>query len=321
MRKFRFIFSFLLVCQLAFGQFLTNPYVYGSLLDNYPSAAAYSLVKLRTGYTGFVALGRASTTSAEGYIAFDGNAVSMNSSVSVTVAGTSGLSVGQVVTLTTFCNSGGANLSVYAKELYDQSGNGNTLTQTNTANQPRIVNAGSLETINSVVALRFLLASTTYIQRTSALSALDAGNNATMVVIANNLTANTFSVAFDNNGDFNIRIPIDRGVNKRGMVVQNTGATAYTSDMPAQLDNSDLRLSFNVIKSTKDFTNWTDGTASTTGTYTGTYGNSAICLGARYSYYTQLLDGYISAFIVFPQDYTTERAIIENNLKSIFGTP
>lgn len=114
------------------------------LLDLYPSAAvAYSLRKLRSAYTGSAIRVRASTSGAEGDVSFDVNStISASSTVTVTAVGTSGLSIGQQVTFSTFWNAGGSNQNVFVTIWYDQSGNENNATQTTQANQPQIVSSG-----------------------------------------------------------------------------------------------------------------------------------------------------------------------------------
>ena len=114
------------------------------LLDLYPNAAtAYSLRKLRTAYTGSAVRVRASTSGAEGDVSFDVNStISASSTVTITAVGTSGLSIGQQVTFSTFWNAGGSNQNVFVTTWYDQSGNARDATQTTQANQPQIVSSG-----------------------------------------------------------------------------------------------------------------------------------------------------------------------------------
>jgi hypothetical protein len=127
------------------------------LLDLYPNAgAAYSLRKLRTAYTGSAVTVRASTSGAEGDVSFDvNNTISESSTVIVTVVGTSGLSIGQQVTFSTFWNAGGSNQNVFVTTWYDQSGNARNATQGTQANQPQIVSSGSLLTVNTKPTLLF----------------------------------------------------------------------------------------------------------------------------------------------------------------------
>ena len=114
------------------------------LLDLYPSAAAaYSLRKLRTAYSGSAVRVRASTSGAEGDVSFDVNStISASSTLTVTAVGTSGLSIGQQVTFSTFWNAGGSNQNVFVTTWYDQSGNARNATQATQASQPQIVSSG-----------------------------------------------------------------------------------------------------------------------------------------------------------------------------------
>jgi hypothetical protein len=96
----------------------------GVLLDDYPNAAAaYSLRKLRSAYTGDAIGVRIDTTGNPEYnIGFvDGEL--------------------DVATLEGYCTGG---LNAYVKTWYDQSGNANDATQTTAANQPQIVSSGSV---------------------------------------------------------------------------------------------------------------------------------------------------------------------------------
>jgi hypothetical protein len=93
------------------------------LLDLYPSAAAaYSLRKLRSAYTGSAIRVRRSSDNTEQDIGFS-------------VLG--GLDTSS---LTSFCGSGNGFVTTW----YDQSGNGLNATQTTAANQPQIVSSGSI---------------------------------------------------------------------------------------------------------------------------------------------------------------------------------
>ena len=65
---------------------------------------------------------------------------------------------------------GGSN-SGFVSKWYDQSGNGLDMTQTETADQPRIVNSGTLETIDGKPTIKFLNVGTnlgsTFLQNSS----------------------------------------------------------------------------------------------------------------------------------------------------------
>jgi hypothetical protein len=93
------------------------------LLDLYPTAAAaYSVRKLRTAYTGSAIRVRRSSDNTEQDIGFDSNGNLDTSS------------------LTTFCSGTNGFVTTW----YDQSGNGLNQTQSTAANQPQIVSSGSV---------------------------------------------------------------------------------------------------------------------------------------------------------------------------------
>lgn len=106
---------------------------YVPLLDLYPSAAAaYSLRKLRTAYTGSAIRVRRASDNTEQDIGFVNNVLDTTS-------------------LTSFCS--GTN--GFVKTWYDQSGNSRDATQTTAANQPQIVSSGSVLTLNSKPRMSF----------------------------------------------------------------------------------------------------------------------------------------------------------------------
>lgn len=110
----------------------TSPY-YSPILDTYTGASvAYGLTKLRTGYSGSAIRVRRSSDSTQSDIGFSGNDLNLTA-------------------LTAFVGVG----SGFIVKWYDQSGNGNDLTQNTTSNQPRIVNAGSVHTVNGKPAIYF----------------------------------------------------------------------------------------------------------------------------------------------------------------------
>ena len=103
------------------------------LLDQYPGAiAAYSLRKLRSAYTGFCIQVRRSTDNATQNIGFVNNVL-------------------DTTTLLTFVGAGNGFVSIF----YNQSTNSSNITQSTLANQPIIVNSGSLITLGTKPAMFF----------------------------------------------------------------------------------------------------------------------------------------------------------------------
>jgi hypothetical protein len=106
---------------------------YAYLLDDYSgAAAAYSLRKLRSAYTGSAIRVRRASDNTEQDIAFVSNVLDTSS-------------------LTTFCSGTNGFVTTW----YDQSGNGRNATQTTAANQPQIVSSGSVITKGSKPTLDF----------------------------------------------------------------------------------------------------------------------------------------------------------------------
>jgi hypothetical protein len=115
------------------AELTVTPAVTDLLLDTYPdAAAAYSLRKLRTAYTGSAIRVRRSSDNTEQNIGF--------------VAGEL-----DTVSLLAFCGVGNGFVTTW----YDQSGNARNATQTTAANQPRIFSSGSVILDNGKPTLEF----------------------------------------------------------------------------------------------------------------------------------------------------------------------
>lgn len=153
------------------------------LLDLYPSAAAaYSLRKLRSAYTGSAIRVRRASDNTEQDIGFVNNVLDTSS-------------------LTSFCS--GTN--GFVKTWYDQSGNGRNATQTTAANQPQIVSSGSVINVNSKPAiiwdgvndvLNITLFSITNYSHFSVMTKVSTGTTA---ISLGNTGGQTIGVAFENN--------------------------------------------------------------------------------------------------------------------------
>jgi hypothetical protein len=99
---------------------------------------------LRSAYTGYAMKVRRSSDDALADVGFASGSVSMSSPVA-------NLSAGSGATLADWL----ASDSAYCRTLYDQGGNGYDFEQATSANQPRFVNAGTIETQGSIPALYF----------------------------------------------------------------------------------------------------------------------------------------------------------------------
>ena len=137
------------------------------ILDEYPTTVyhAYSLRKLKLGYTGFCLRIRrttssptVTTTTVDLMFDIDTNTINFNSGF-VYVSGTATLAttLGQFA-LGTVDGVTASNINVVT--WYDQSGNGKNVIQATPTSQPFLVTAGVLETSDGSVAVKFISANT-----------------------------------------------------------------------------------------------------------------------------------------------------------------
>lgn len=124
----------------------------GPLLDalSVSASVAYSTRKLRAAYAGSAIKVRRSSDNTTQDIGFTGNNL-------------------DTASLATFV---GAN-SAFIDTWYDQSGNAINATMATTGNQPRIVNSGTNDTLNSNPAIRFGISAATNLKFTTTLAQSD----------------------------------------------------------------------------------------------------------------------------------------------------
>lgn len=160
MNKFKLISAFFLVLCVVFqtnAQVVGTPYIVPvakkPLLDELGinPAFAFSTRKLRAAYTGPALRLRRSTDNSQVDVRFDTNGViSGNSLVSVSVVGTSSLTVGQSLTLSAYMGTAQLYVSVW----WDQGTNYYYGQQSNTARQP-LFTLNSAGAINQYASLQF----------------------------------------------------------------------------------------------------------------------------------------------------------------------
>ena len=139
------------------------------LLDTYSgAAAAFSLRKLSSTYSGPALQIRRASDNVEVDVSFDDNGVvSLNSAVTNVTEETSGTSpdpdstsattLGEFVANASYtdADSLGSTDSALVQRWYDQSGNSNGATQNTAGSQPTIVSSGVLVTENGNPAMQF----------------------------------------------------------------------------------------------------------------------------------------------------------------------
>jgi len=175
------------------------------ILDIFPSAYhAHSLRKLKSSYTGFCLRVRRTTTtpsvtSTTVDVTFNSaNTIGLDSAITyVSGTATTATNLGQFCAsiVNGYSNPDGVNTNqnIFVVTWYDQSGNGKNPTQGTTSAQPRIVNAGVLETNTSggKVAVRFLSANNTFLNLLDTTISLNNISSYTLGTAISSTSANT----------------------------------------------------------------------------------------------------------------------------------
>ena len=117
------------------------------------TTAAYSTRLVKSSYSGPCMRVRRASDNAEADVAFDATykRVTIACTATITAAGSSGLTVGTTMSFGSFYGSS----SCFVTTWYDQTGNAKHAIQTTAASQPRIVNAGIIDRLNSWPAITF----------------------------------------------------------------------------------------------------------------------------------------------------------------------
>jgi hypothetical protein len=258
------------------------------LLDTYTgAAAAYSLRKLRTLYTGDAIRVRRSSDNTEQDIGFSNDEL-------------------DTVSLTAFAGSGDA----FVKTWYDQSGNSNDATQTTTSAQPKIVSSGAVITENGKPAVQFD-------------GANDALNSSSSVSLPLNnafaLVAKGISTATDEV----LNINYTSGLNVR--IQSNNVRVLYTdSDQNnvASASNNQFLLYAGRQSSSNTVYGSLDGGAqlSDTSLDSGSWNTATgtLHVGARNG--TSLeWDGLIQEVVYYASDKLNDRTNIEDNINTFYS--
>lgn len=269
------------------------------LLDTYSgAAAAYSLRRLSSTYTGNLIRVRRSSDNAEQNIGYDSN------------------NVLDTASLLSFVGAGNGFVTTW----YDQSGNGLNSSMSTAISQPRIVNAGVLDVKNLKAGFRFD-GSNDYLKRT-ALSALNSGNTYSIFSVAANDDTNTSkdiicTAALGTANRFNLFIDTrTSGGNYNIAIIQNTLSSSYVVSLPA-LDGSTNQRLQTVVVNGFNMAGWKNGIAGGTNTYAGTYTNNTFDIGTFINA-SRFLKGYVQELVIYPSDQTTNRTGIESNINSFY---
>jgi hypothetical protein len=272
------------------------------LLDLYPNAAtAYSLRKLRTAYTGSAVRVRASTSGAEGDVSFDVNStISASSTVTVTAVGTSGLSIGQQVTFSTFWNAGGSNQNVFVTTWYDQSGNARDAEQTTQANQPQIVSSGVIILSGSRPSIIFDAINDFMVNNMISIT-----SNFSLIAVINSDESN-FSVYYGSNKDIEFGTTI-------GYVLNAYRIQSESSILIIQPVSLLYSLFFNYRNDTSGFL-YQNNSLKGSGNVSGNFELQVI--GGRQTQNNLYYDGKIQELITYTNNQSSNRVAIETNINT-----
>jgi len=133
------------------------------LTNTTPSASAYSLRKMSSGYSGPLARITIGSNYYDVYPDTTSGLFALTSKISAALTTyNAAVAVASANALSTVITAGTTNATVAI--WYDQSGNSNNVIQATTANQPRIINQGTIETLNGMPTLRFVGASANFME-------------------------------------------------------------------------------------------------------------------------------------------------------------
>lgn len=254
------------------------------LLDTYTgAAAAYSLRQLRTGVTNIVRVRRSSDNTEQDFTA-----------AQITDG-----------TLTAFCGAGDG----FVRTWYDQSGNGNNASQTNTSLQPQIVASSALIITDGTPGLRFAVDNTNGDIHLS-LGAFTQSQPISVFAAANRASALDRQVLYTNGdgsflmtGHVEANVRIAAGTIVEYQIAATTGKQLHTGIF----DGASSVAAFN-------------GAATT-----GDAGANGIATGSRISGFLPTLNnvyqwiGSIYELIIYPSNQSTNRAAIETNINAHYG--
>ena len=272
----------------------TKPGAVQLLLDLYPdAAAAYSLRKLRTDYTG-PAIEVRKTVGGETSIQ---NIGFVNGELDTT-------------SLLSFADGG----DVFVTKWYDQSGEGNDVAQISQSAQPKIVSSGIVIERNGTPAVKF---DGTDDNISNFTSAFINTTDVSYFSVSNNDVSESAGVIHSQYSinNYTIRVFNDRRTTvKRNLIVTSSEIITYTSDLASYLNTANQRLLSAFIDSSKNMSSYKDGVVGTTDTYVGTTGSNGLVLGSQVE--SRFLNGTIQEVIAYNTDQSANREAIEANIKT-----
>jgi hypothetical protein len=269
------------------------------LLDTYPgAAAAYSLRKLRTAYTGASIRVRRSSDNTETDIGFVSNQL-------------------DTATLLTFCGAGNG----FVTKWYDQSGNFRDSIQTSNSNQPSIVTSGSIFYINGKPTIENTDGKYLYTTQTG-FTTLQTHSD--FIVLKETPSSPykgylTFSPTSGNDYNQTTALTITSGDFSQYTLIAALSYSLFGNVGPSNI----YKLITHIINSNQGAI-FTNNIAGQTGTGSFSTNNTgSLLIGTRYiSGQPSLVDnvrGYLQEIITYNSNQTTNRIAIQNNINLYYS--
>lgn len=286
------------------------------LLDIYPNAAAaYSLRKLRSAYTGDCIRVRRSSDNTELNIGFVNNFL-------------------DTATLTSFVGAG----SGFVTRFFDQSGNNRIAIQTSAFNQPRIINAGVLYTENGKAAINC------YDANRCAFNLTEGGSSGNITILTNVSYAYAFltgktaqtsatrrtmlSIATTNTNSGRFYIGAIASLNTMA-----TGGKRLDADTLESTSTTTHDSAYNLFTGVADYANaaayiYKNGVLGGSKVPFQTAGATSNTSSFAYESYIGsgrgdiaggIENGSVSEVVIYNTDQSSNRAAIETNIKNYFG--
>ena len=230
------------------------------LVDDYSPQAAYSMRLLSSTYVGSAIRVRRTSDSSEQDIGFSGDDFDTSS-------------------LATFCSGTTGVITTW----YDQSGNGNDLTETTAANQATIYTGGATVAFGNGYAGSYDGSNDRLTG--SGLGALNGGACSVFVAAQQNTSA-VAPILEGRNGlgadRISFRLDVD-GTSNSAFRVRNSGGTNYDAGNSTNLSTSTIYLQSFFMDASKNMSVFDNGATGGTNTYTGTFTNSNTRVGTNYN--------------------------------------
>lgn len=261
------------------------------LLDTYSGAsAAYSLRKLNTAYSGYAITVRRSSDNTSQNIGFEANGNLDTTSLLSFVGSNNG----------------------FVTTWYDQSGNGRDLTQTTATDQPRIVNSGTIETLNGKPSLYNYGTTTTSGKKMTVSFGVTLSQPNTIF----NLGSNNFLIGggyvMDGIASGNRHIITAMSSTQLYM---NAGSSLVLNYSP---NSNTQRLLYNRFNTTSSSIAVNNGTA--TNGNAGTQPLTGIIINASYTSNNSSTLNHQQEIIIWNADKSSDRTGISNNINSFYST-